>query len=547
MAWTERIFKAIGLLTISLFLFTYGCGSSNNSTPSNNFPDYGLQPGDVININIRTGENGDNASTQDGDSQSGQVQNGTGTNSSSTSSPSPSSQTDLAYQNVNNKAITMDEGTTLQLSSTGVGMAGQTYTNIAVDWQSDNPSVATVDTTGKVTAISPGTATITATYTDSTGYSISDSIVVEVLPSPLEDRAWKRSTFPLPHALWDHASTIYNGYIYTSGGHASCDLSYNCGFTKKVYYAPINPDGSVGKFQETIPVPVALRGHAMVAFNGYMYIIGGIIQPQFFNPPFPDPANFETILNEKVYYAKINQDGTLSQWLETLPLPPPSDTVPRDKAGLFALSAVAFKGHIYVSGGWNDALKKNVNILLTGQIDTDTGKIISWVHNSKSDLPYDLSKHVMAAATVNGKDYLYIIGGNSGSIGSQVFHREIYYAPIWNDGIPGQWQLASASLPVALIDHGATAVGEYLFVLGGRDRDDSWGPYNVYTRAYVFHILDNGDLEMINRLPDLPVPVFHHGVVAELSNDILHVYVIGGAGGDTEDPANRYDTVFYLE
>jgi uncharacterized protein YjdB len=54
-------------------------------------------------------------------------------------------------------------GTTLQLSATGSFNDGSTQLFPNVTWTSSNPSVATVDANGLVTAVGPGTTTITAT------------------------------------------------------------------------------------------------------------------------------------------------------------------------------------------------------------------------------------------------------------------------------------------------------------------------------------------------------------------------------------------------
>lgn len=48
-----------------------------------------------------------------------------------------------------------------------------------ISWSSSNPAIATVDTTGKVTAVAPGTATITATATD--GSDVTASCEVNVI------------------------------------------------------------------------------------------------------------------------------------------------------------------------------------------------------------------------------------------------------------------------------------------------------------------------------------------------------------------------------
>ena len=50
--------------------------------------------------------------------------------------------------------------------------------NKAVTWASSNSNIATVDTNGKVTAVSQGTANITATTTDGTNLSADCLITV---------------------------------------------------------------------------------------------------------------------------------------------------------------------------------------------------------------------------------------------------------------------------------------------------------------------------------------------------------------------------------
>lgn len=55
-------------------------------------------------------------------------------------------------------------------------------TNQTVSWSSSNPSIATVDSEGLVTAIAVGTATITATTTDGTNLSASCDVTVSIIP-----------------------------------------------------------------------------------------------------------------------------------------------------------------------------------------------------------------------------------------------------------------------------------------------------------------------------------------------------------------------------
>ena len=52
----------------------------------------------------------------------------------------------------------------------------------------------------------------------------------------------------------------------------------------------------------------------------------------------------------------------------------------------------------------------------------------------------------------------------------------------------------------------------------------------------------------MQRLADLPVPLFHHAAVADINNltSSINVYVTGGAAGDTKDKNNRNNKVYYL-
>lgn len=551
-----RLWNLSICLPIIILLFIAGCGSDSGRHSRNRdpFPDYGLKEGDIIVIEISSPDLSNTWS--EGSSGSGSSAGATG-GDSGTGDTGGAGETS-PYQ----KIMTLDVGSTAKLSVNAYDFTGVIYNDIGnVIWMSDDETVATVDKTGKVTALSEGTATITARLELSDGTVISDTVSVTVLSSPAAGKAWVTSGSPLPQPMWDHASAVWNGYLYVAGGNSGCDGEYqDCGFTGKVFYAPINQDGSAGSFVPANPLPKILRGHSLLAYNGYLYVTGGIVQPQYGEPPYPDSTNFETILNEKVYYSKINPDGSIGDWLETTPpslpelppLPPDLYQEQQDKAGLFAHSSVVHNGYLYVTGGWNVELKKNVRTLLIGPINKDDGTIPKWIHNQGSDLPYDLSKHVTVVATVNGDSYLYIIGGNSGAVGStggyQTFHREIYYAKIADDGIPQDWKLASNILPVPLIDHAAVALDRYIVVLGGRDKDDNWGSYRKYSRVYSYFIGDNGDLEPVKESAPLPEPLFHHTAVADKNSATgeIHIYVTGGAGGDTEEPENRKDSVYYL-
>ena len=69
-------------------------------------------------------------------------------------------------------------GGSVQLSATATAPSGEALTDRQISWKSSNEAVATVDQTGRVTAISPGAASITAT---SEGRSASAAVTVSAV------------------------------------------------------------------------------------------------------------------------------------------------------------------------------------------------------------------------------------------------------------------------------------------------------------------------------------------------------------------------------
>ncbi|HKZ71816.1 MAG TPA: Ig-like domain-containing protein, partial [Nitrospirota bacterium] len=287
---------------IPVLLLT-GCGSDSGKRQRNTglFSSYGVGAGDVIMIEIASPELAVDSGSSGGTGTSGGGGGSDGTTAST------------GYQ----KTVSLEAGTTTQLSVSARDVTGTSDPNINVVWSSGDEAIATVDNAGQVTAISNGRTIITAKLTMTDGTVFTASVWVTVLFSPINNKSWTTSTVTLPKPMWDHASTIWKGYLYAAGGHSSCNGSTDCGFTNKVYYASLNPDGSIGTFKATTPMPKYLRGHSLVAYNDYLYIIGGIEQPIFKEPPYPDPANFQTVLNEKVYYTKVSADGGTGEWVET--------------------------------------------------------------------------------------------------------------------------------------------------------------------------------------------------------------------------------------
>jgi serine/threonine protein kinase len=74
--------------------------------------------------------------------------------------------TSLAVLTIQPARLTVAVGDAVQLRATPKTRQGQTLSNRSVNWASTNPDVAEVSTTGLVTAMAPGSVTITATSAD---------------------------------------------------------------------------------------------------------------------------------------------------------------------------------------------------------------------------------------------------------------------------------------------------------------------------------------------------------------------------------------------
>jgi hypothetical protein len=87
------------------------------------------------------------------------------------------------------------------------------------------------------------------------------------------------TTVSLPSGRASHTSVVYNGYLYVIGG-----STYSNFYSTEVYYAPLNPNGTLGSWSSTTSLPSGRRFHTSVVYNGYLYVIGGSTSPIFTVP-----------------------------------------------------------------------------------------------------------------------------------------------------------------------------------------------------------------------------------------------------------------------
>ncbi|MBR1575422.1 MAG: Ig-like domain-containing protein [Bacteroidales bacterium] len=107
---------------------------------------------------------------------------------------------------LNESAKTLKAGETLQLTAV-VSPADATVQT--VNWASDKTDVATVDATGKVTAVKSGTANITAAATDESGVTSAACVVTVVEPKPM----FAKFSDMLIRVGQEYSNTVYYGTV----------------------------------------------------------------------------------------------------------------------------------------------------------------------------------------------------------------------------------------------------------------------------------------------------------------------------------------------
>jgi uncharacterized protein YjdB len=126
---------------------------------------------------------------------------------------------------LNQSTATLTVGDDLQLTET---VSPSNATNKTVTWLSGNTSIATIDATGKVRAIAPGSATITVTTTDGnkmatcmvqvqspTGIENPNEIQFNVYPSTTKDIIHIKAPTGTFIQIFDVAGTSIHSIITT--------------------------------------------------------------------------------------------------------------------------------------------------------------------------------------------------------------------------------------------------------------------------------------------------------------------------------------------
>ena len=258
----------------------------------------------------------------------------------------------------------------------------------------------------------------------------------------------------------NHASVAYNGYMYVLGGYDGTN------YLNDVQYAPINSNGTLGTWHYThnstddstsfvAGFTTGRRAATVTVYGGYMYIMGGL-------------GASATYLND-VQYAPINSNGTIGTWHYTHNSTDDSTTfVSGFTTARYGHTSTAYNGYMYIMGGLG-ASATYLNDVKYAPINSN-GTLGTWhyTHNSTDDSTsfvagFTTARYGHTSTAYNG--YLYVVGGIDSS---SAMYDDVQYAPINSNGTIGTWQ-STNGFNVSRFEHSMTVENGYMYILGGQD------------------------------------------------------------------------------
>lgn len=235
--------------------------------------------------------------------------------------------------------------------------------------------------------------------------------------------AWSLAA-SLPGVRGSAQLVVTKDRIYLFGGTNSAGNA-----TSIVYTASINPDGTLGAWTSTTPLPGALEFSQAIITKNKIYLLGG------------NTTGYVTT----VYTASVNEvNGVIGAWSVGTPLP----------VGLARSQVITTKDRIYLLGGLGASGYSSV--IYTAVVNAD-GSLGSWV--SAGNLPVQ----VAGSQAIVIKDKVYLLGGAL----SGGYSNLVYSAPINADGTLGTWSTSVNTLPGTIGYSQAIVTSSKVYLLGG--------------------------------------------------------------------------------
>lgn len=245
-------------------------------------------------------------------------------------------------------------------------------------------------------------------------------------------------------------------------------------------------------------LPTALSDLSLVAYNGYLYAIGG--------------ANSSGTPQTTVYIAKLGANGEPQLWHPTGGTPAYwySDTALSNARSKFA--AVAYKNKMYILGG----LTTSSTVLGSNTVQYATinpnGTLSTWTTTGMQALStarYGLTAHIY-------NDTLYAIGGDATFSGTPV--TTVEYSKLNSDGTMNSWTATNSLITSGRLTGGgsfSTVFGGYIYVAGGCTAVNASGYCtSIASDVQLASINADGSLAEWNTIIGLTNDRFAHTLIA---------------------------------
>ncbi len=201
-----------------------------------------------------------------------------------------------------------------------------------------------------------------------------------------------------PEGVTLHDAVAVGNTLYVTGGRNGFDS------LDRVYYASI-VNGQLGTWQQGPLLPESRYRHRVLATDTHIYVVGGAIQ-----------VNNQAVARNTVFYAKIQNNGSLGAWTATTALP----------KNLYYHGAVIHDDRIVVLGGTDGS--SIVNRVIAAKINAN-GTIGSW--SNEPNLPTSLERFAAVSVRSFASDYIYVLGGidGGGKYRNTVYHSAVPPTP----------------------------------------------------------------------------------------------------------------------
>ncbi len=197
-------------------------------------------------------------------------------------------------------------------------------------------------------------------------------------------------------------------------------------------------------------LPAARAGMSLVAYNGYLYVLGGSTDAT--------AANGQST----VWIAKLGANGEPSLWHPTGGTPTywyaSSNTLPTARS---YMAATAYNNRLYLVGG-RDTSGNSISTVHVASMGP-TGDIGAWSTTGMVDLTTPTARFGHSIHVYN--DVMYLIGGNNNG----TLRETVYYSRLTSTGTMNTW-VQTTSFTTARASYGGmftTVWGGYIYLGGG--------------------------------------------------------------------------------